>query len=413
MFHRLPTIFFLSVAFIFPGQSVCAAQLRVDDASLGSSESLVRKSGDDSDGKELLKSIEKTFEKAGSYIYSSDLVTYKKDKQIKESGKFYYKDPNLVRFEVGEGSKNSGSVVVRQSDGQIRGKSGGLLGKLVVSLSPNSKLLLSSNGFNILKSDFETLISNTLKQLSSGKKCLATGKTLPVAGCGKSRVIEILSTGDDSGSVEQRIVVDGSTRLPKRWLLFKDSKLLSITSFNSIQLNAAIPADMFMLGKGDMLAQAKAIGAFRTTPGKITYGGKRLEDAVLDSGMLKDMRKLIAALRRSSTYLGEVHGSQVKPGVSVEDVKVDVSETDRQGLFVTATQMELMVDNLRAVGTKLDKLSGRWDSFLDKVEDSLGTIYDELEKDRVDSLKIYRQSIKIEQETRRLDNVIFGAEKQI
>ena len=122
---------------------------------------------------------------------------------------------------------------------------------------------------------------------------------------------------------------------------------------------------------------------------------------------------MIAALRRSSTYLGEVHGSQVKPGASIEDVKVDVSETDRQGLFVTATQMELMVDNLREVGTKLDKLSGRWDSFLDKVEDSLGTIYDELEKDKVDSLNIYRQSIKIEQETRRLDNVIFGAEKQI
>lgn len=413
MTYRLPLTVLLSAIVMLAGGSVSAAQTSVDDSSLGSAESLVRKSGEDADGKELLKSIEKTFEKAGSYIYSSDLVTYKKGKQIKESGKFYYKDPNLIRFEVGEGGKNGGSVVVRQSDGQIRGKSGGLLGKLVVSLSPNSKLLISSNGFNILKSDFETLISNTLKQLGAGKKCLVSSKALSISGCGKSKVIEIVNADDESGSVEQRIIVDASSKLPRRWILFRDSKLLSITSFNSIQLNAAIPADMFTLGKGEMLAQAKAVGAFSTKPGNITYGGKKLEDAVLDSAMLKDMSKLIAALRRSSSYLGEVHGSQVKPGTAIDDVKVEVSETDRQGLFVTATQMELMVDNLREVGTKLDKLSGRWDSFLDKVEEALGTIYDELGKEKVDSLKIYRQSIKIEQETRRLDNVIFGAEKQI
>ena len=413
MTYRLPVTVLFSAIFMLAGGSVSAAQSSVDDSSLGSAESLVRKSGENADGRELLKSIEKTFEKAGSYIYSSDLVTYKKGKQIKESGKFYYKDPNLIRFEVDEGGKNGGSVVVRQSDGQIRGKSGGLLGKLVVSLSPNSKLLLSANGFNILKSDFETLISSTLKQLGAGKKCLVSSKALSISGCGKSKVIEIVNADDESGSVEQRIIVDASTKLPRRWLLFRDSKLLSITSFNSIQLNAAIPADMFTLGKGEMLAQAKAVGAFRATPGNITYDGKQLQDAVLDSAMLKDMSKLIAALRRSSTYLGEVHGSQVKPGTAIDDVKVDVSETDRQGLFVTATQMEIMVDNLRAVGTKLDKLSGRWDSFLDRVEEALGTIYDELGKEKVDSLKIYRQSIKIEQETRRLDNVIFGAEKQI
>ncbi|HMO20386.1 MAG TPA: hypothetical protein PKC98_05395 [Candidatus Melainabacteria bacterium] len=401
MTYRLPVTVLFSAIFMLAGGSVSAAQSSVDDSSLGSAESLVRKSGENADGRELLKSIEKTFEKAGSYIYSSDLVTYKKGKQIKESGKFYYKDPNLIRFEVDEGGKNGGSVVVRQSDGQIRGKSGGLLGKLVVSLSPNSKLLLSANGFNILKSDFETLISSTLKQLGAGKKCLVSSKALSISGCGKSKVIEIVNADDESGSVEQRIIVDASTKLPRRWLLFRDSKLLSIT------------ADMFTLGKGEMLAQAKAVGAFRATPGNITYDGKQLQDAVLDSAMLKDMSKLIAALRRSSTYLGEVHGSQVKPGTAIDDVKVDVSETDRQGLFVTATQMEIMVDNLRAVGTKLDKLSGRWDSFLDRVEEALGTIYDELGKEKVDSLKIYRQSIKIEQETRRLDNVIFGAEKQI
>lgn len=375
--------------------------------------SILLSKGNSKDGEAELKALEAKFKKARAYVFSSQLVTYKKGKKIKECGKFYYKDPNLIRFEVADGSKNAGSVVVRQPDGRIKGKAGGFLGKLVVSLSPNSKLLKTSNGFNILKSDFETLLEDLIAKLKAGRKCVASASPFNLPGRGKSHVIEVLS---NSGAVEQRLVVDASTKLPREWVLFQNSKIFSITSFSALQLNAKIANELFVLDKGNMLANAKAVGAFLATPQNITYDGKELDEAMLSKDMLEDMKKLIKSLRDKSDYLTENTATK-------DEVAKSLKEKERQNLFVVATQIEMVSDNLRTVGRKLEELdsqfpkgkslSSRWNGFLDSIDTEIENIYQQVELESANPKPVYNSALKIEQETRRLDNIIFNALKRI
>ena len=414
-YHKIALALILSTstALVFDGGAL-AKSGSAQESSVLLADSIVLKQGKARDGKTQLKALESKFKRAHAYVYSSKLTTYKKGKKVRQSGKFYYKDPNLIRFEVSAGSKKGGSVVVRQPDGRIKGKAGGLLGKLVVSLSPNSKLLLTSNGFNILKSDFETLLQNLLRQLKPGKKCVATSAPCNLNGKGKSHVIEVLS---GNGKVEQRLVVDARSKLPRAWVLFQNARVYSITNFTSVQLNAPISNELFVLDRGNMLAHAKAVGAFMASPGNITYDGKELDETMLDEDMLRDMKKMVKVLRRKASYLAEPTSS--KSGVA----KTPVSEKTRKELFVVATQAEMLVDDLKTIGQKLADLGSasgqgsdlavRWTGFLDKIENSIGNIYELLEADSVDSGLIYKESIRIEQETRRLDNIIFSALKRI
>ena len=137
------------------------AGVTVNEALL-SPQSLTASSGND--GRDELKTMLGRVRQLKGYSYDSVLTTYTGGKQIVEIGKLYFKSPNLVRFEVIKSGSRSGAVVVKQADGKIRGHMGGAFRGIKLTLSPDSKILKSANGFSIMEADLESLLSDADKR---------------------------------------------------------------------------------------------------------------------------------------------------------------------------------------------------------------------------------------------------------
>lgn len=361
-------------------------------------DSMVLKIGKSKDGKGLLKISERKFKQAHAYTFSSKVVTYKRGKKIKQSGTFYYKDPNLVRFEVARGGKNSGAVVVRQPNGKVKGKSGGFLGKFVIPLSPNSGLLKAANGFNILKSDFESLFRSTLKRIKPGSQsCLATAKPYKLS----NKNVYIVELLDSKKKVSERLVLDAKNKLPLQWILFRKAKLLSVTYFNSIKLNAVIPNEYFVLGSAK-LANAKFVD-----PESLASPIDEDAPTYLSKRALEDLNEVLQSIRIKANNLKKVQKKKVIP-----------DEVRRYQLAESA-RMEIAVDKLRVVNSlfvafdkrlhKEDQLTGKWQKHTENIATNIEAIFNQLQTDEIDNSVIEQRSDSIIQQTKNLDGLISKA----
>lgn len=242
----------------------CWAGISVDEALL-SPQSLTVSAG--KDGKTELQSMLDRVRHLKGYCYDSVLTTYTSGKPVVEIGKLYYKSPNLVRFEVIKSGSRSGAVVVRQADGKIRGQMGGLFRGIKLTLAPDSKILKSANGFSIMQSDLESLLSGAEKKAKSDFKCLAVA-----AGSGRPAVVELI---ESDGDVKDRIAVDGRGKLPSEWNIFNSNKLVSALQLNNVEPRTDLSDDLFTLNSdGDSkslvseLSTTLGLGALQLSPGK-------------------------------------------------------------------------------------------------------------------------------------------------
>jgi outer membrane lipoprotein-sorting protein len=188
------------------------------------SESICAQTGG-SDGKALLQAMQGKVRQMKNYTFDSILTTYKGKKVVVETGKFYFKSPNMVRFEVIKAGSRSGSVVIRQADGKIRGQMGGALRGIKVNLSPDSKLLKTANGFNILDSDLNTLLDSACRRAQAKSKCLA----------GAAKGVHIVELLEENGDLTDRIAVASQDKLPDEWNLYCDKQILSSVHFGNLQ----------------------------------------------------------------------------------------------------------------------------------------------------------------------------------
>lgn len=192
-----------------------------------------------SDGTGMINSMLEKTKQIKAYSLDTTLCTFKGNKQIIETGKLFFKNPDLVRFEVVSAGKRSGAVVVRQSDGKIRGKMGGALSGIKITLSPDSKLLKCANDFSVLESDFASLLAMTLGKLDSKSLCLAG--TVPGI---QSQIIELV---DGNGVLVSRMTVDSKNKLPEDWSIFQDNKMFSNAKFANLKILADLPDITFKL----------------------------------------------------------------------------------------------------------------------------------------------------------------------
>lgn len=261
----------------------------IEASSLESPASICAHGGKE-DGRSVLSSMQEKAKHLKGYSFDSNLTTLKDGKRIVELGKFYFKSPNLVRFEVTKAGSRSGAVVVKQSDGKIRGHLGGALSGIKVSLTPDSKLLKSANGFNILESDLVSLISDA-KTKAASRKCLS----IPEAQ--NEQIVELL---ESDGDITDRIAVSNE-KLPEVWTIFSDSKLLSILKFQNLQERNDLADSLFSMGGQG--SESKGLeGNFEEKRGNISrLIEKNAEGQILTASLMKEVEHVIDDLKQESS----------------------------------------------------------------------------------------------------------------
>lgn len=369
-----------------------------DDSALESPESICAHSGG-GDGRGVLQSMQEKIRHMKGYSFDSDLTTYKGGKKVKETGKFYFKSPNLMRFEVIKAGSRSGAVVVKQADGRIRGHMGGAMSGFKFSLAPDSKLLKSANGFSILESDLASLISDA-KHKADSRKCL----TAP----GSSQNPQIIELLETDGDVSDRIAVNPSERMPEVWNLFSDNKLLSVLKFENLQVRNDLPDSLFSMGTD--IGQSKGLeDDFETMRWKIEkLVDNKATKSALTAELLKEVGHVIDALRQEISGINR----------SITDLKAVSDNKDWTGntrvkLMVGAINLENMLSSLKPVSQVLRSqeksndlpadISDDWQQSVAECNSCAAKLIDDVESDHPDVQTIANNQTNLQQNLDRLE----------
>lgn len=369
-----------------------------DNDTLLSPESLCAPAGS-ADGLNQLESMLERVRGMKGYCFDSVLTTYKNGKPITEIGKLYFKSPNMVRFEVIKSGSHNGAIVVRQPNGKIRGQMGGLLSGIKLTLSPDSALLKSANGFSCLQSDLESLLSGAERKAKANAKCLAAA---PAAG--RPALVEIL---ESDGDVSDRIAVDDHAHVPAQWTIFNSNKLLSVLRVNNLTARNDLTNDMFTLGTDDAVkslgdedesdAGDGASGALKGLGGKDSL----TEDACTEIGnLVKAINSNVDALPKTVT-----------------DADGKWNRKARESVLVTCVRLEALLDFLNPVGPALkntaesedaDKkstalgITSDWNRSISESRAAIAALFDEITIDQADSVAAEKRCAELKSTTDQL-----------
>jgi len=121
---------------------------------------------------------------------------------------FCYKKPNLIRMYVNEG-KDRGSTVLLRKDGRIRGKAGGLLSLIALTLNDDDERLRDLWGRKFYKADWGTILEETevtLKQATRSRVEEAEG----------GNEIVVIAEGENGSFEKTWLSADGKTLFKKQ-----------------------------------------------------------------------------------------------------------------------------------------------------------------------------------------------------
>jgi len=352
------------------------AGVTVDEALL-SPQSLTASSGND--GRDELQGMLDRVRKLKGYTYDSVLTTYTGGKPIVEIGKLYFKSPNLIRFEVIKSGSRSGAVVVKQADGKIRGHMGGAFRGIKLTLSPDSKILKSANGFSIMQADLESLLSGADKKAKGDLKCLAVGP-----GSGRPAVVELL---ESDGDVKDRIAVDSRVKLPSEWNIFNSNKLVSALQLNNVEARSDLSENLFSFDNDseskslvcDSLSTTSGLGALKAAP-----------ERPVDVATCKDIERMI----KQMTVLADYIPAEVAQG--------DGWATGaREALLSTCVDLESLQYALNPVSAAIGNtksgasaksnsasIASQWNSSAASFHTALDQLFDQLSNDQPDSAAV-------------------------
>ncbi|HEY9773905.1 MAG TPA: hypothetical protein V6C81_08865 [Planktothrix sp.] len=219
----------------------------VNKELLGSVSGLSKQSSDAAtkDGAFIIDKWLSTAKAFEDYTFSYSQTVYKKKGQVTESGKLYFKRPRLLRIEETGGPK-AGSVAVLETDGRVHGHAGGALKFFTATLSPDSNMLKSENGWPMVKTDFISLaeaVEGYIKQ----DKCTAKVTENPVSvGSYPSPLYDWFLYHAD-GTIFKRALFDPQTGQPVEWWDYVNGKLFAHSKWTNFKPNQTLSTSVFNL----------------------------------------------------------------------------------------------------------------------------------------------------------------------
>lgn len=379
------------------------------------------------DGKSLLNSLLGKVKGMHDYWYESTLTTFQKQKPVTEKGRFYFKTPDLVRFEAIDAGSRSGSVVVKQADGKIKAKAGGFLSGIIVNLSPDSKLLKTSNGYSIVESDLSTLLEGVLHG-AAGHNLVASPSPCSYPGLGRALILELL--GADN-LVLQRIAIDQESKLPVDWLIFDKDKLTSICHIDKLVSNANIADNLFRLGRESTIASGDLTKSLAGTDFLCAGLERKLaatsQNTPLDSQAKFDIKSLLDQITVEATQLR--NDASAGQSANATDI-VNYDQTDSASttavrtsaapvLLIRTAAIESMVNSLRRASPAIknfDAITGSdtgsaalataWDLSLANITESVANLYNLLYAEKTDFKAINEEGDRVVEQTKKLEGIL-------
>jgi len=200
------------------------------------------------DGKELIDNWLKSSDSLNSYQFNYQMTCYKSDGTVTDTGNLFFKKKRLLRIEQTGGPKK-GSVAVLQSDGKVRAHPGGAFKFFTATLSPDSNMLLSANGWPMVKSDFVSLAEAVEGYIKNGDVPKMTETPVQVPGHPEKLHIFELYKGGPNGPIFKRALFDPDSNLPVEWWDYRDGNLWAHSTWSNFKATN-LSDDVFMM-KGD------------------------------------------------------------------------------------------------------------------------------------------------------------------
>jgi outer membrane lipoprotein-sorting protein len=197
------------------------------------------------DGAQFIDKMCSSAEALDNYSSAYDMVVYKENQTVNESGVFSFKKPRLMRVEVEKGPKK-GSVAILALDGKVHGHLGGALKFFRAALSPDSELVRAANGFPMVGTDFYSLaayLKNMLKEADHSR--VSKGPLQTSKGTTATYVLDMYTTKSGKDLLLKRIYTDPHTYLPLYWEDYIDGKLWSESSWHNLKTNIEFPDTFF------------------------------------------------------------------------------------------------------------------------------------------------------------------------
>ncbi len=169
-----------------------------------------------------------------------------KNNQWKDFGgaNLYFKQKEKLRAEIVSSDYRNGSVVVKDSNGKIRGKGGGGLGLIKMTLQPDSRSIRLPTGFSLVNCDFMSLYDTLKRLIGNGIEASSSDPTSLAAF--KQPVQVLCFKKKDEGFVHV-IYLNPKTKIPVAWNTYINGEAHAAVFFDKLAVNKGLSDNLFHL----------------------------------------------------------------------------------------------------------------------------------------------------------------------
>lgn len=405
--RKLFTVFLslLTVLHLLPAAAAVPTSATAESVPIfGDADSICKKSAA-VDGKELVDTILKKIKAMKGYCFDSILLTYTEKKPITETGRLFFRNPNLLRFEVLKAGMRSGAVVVRQSDGKVIGK---MSWGPKMKLAPQNKLLQTANGFSILESDLETLLSGLVERIKTSLACLTVNE--------KGGKVEVIETLENDGDLVDRIVIDPKEKLPLEWCKFRGSKLFSVLKFVNLKARADLSDGLFNFGSDEGGGKGLEDNEFLASELKSLKNARTLQ--TLSVAACREVDRTLACIRQDLLDLRSAIGQNGGDSSSQKQAGWDTQARSR--MLAATVDAELILSLLDPVPTALhnmgsegEELSSSFSHDMESSSKNILSLSEEILAEKPDYARLDELSKELSENIESLQGLISRAQSLI
>jgi len=210
---------------------------------------LIGKSSNMIDGISFIDKCKKASDSYTDYSFDYTQTVYKSKKPAVETGTVWAKKP-LLKVVVKSGSK-AGCIAVLQANGQVRARGSGAFGLITVTLSPDSDMLRSANGWPMAESDFSSIWKAMQGYAKEG--CPAKVSQDAVDEPSQTSKVYVLEMTKQNGQMYKRALINPQTTLPVEWWDYQNGQVYAHSLWNDFKGNQGLSDAFFNThrNKGD------------------------------------------------------------------------------------------------------------------------------------------------------------------